>query len=338
MIGLRPRQRAQVQRRKQKSERPILHACNQGKRDFFSSACAVCAKVYWEFYGGFFKRRRPEWLATQPAQAQARRVRPASVNLAREDEEAFQFAKLSRSVTAFHGGSNARLSNPQPGRPSGGLARREQSCSEPDDCSPTGDDLRGDERLAVFPLSGSSLATCLVSRSAQLRRRHVYSGGCKPADLSQSLIRAPASAWRALRRAASRTGPCGSDFGPFAEPSGFVSEAVFKGGSLLDAAAFLHDVISGPNRVGLELPIHNMPKLGLRSEVNIQIRCRESSRLVLSPKWEKPQRGSSPTAAHPGQLEIDQCLNLAGVLTVEHPVPKMDSGQLPESDFLRIAA
>jgi hypothetical protein len=81
-----------------------------------------------------------------------------------------------------------------------------------------------------------------------------------------------------------------------------------------------------------------MPKLGLRSEVNIQIRCRESSRLVLSPKWEKPQRGSSPTAAHPGQLEIDQCLNLAGVLTVEHPVPKMDSGQLPESDFLRIAA
>ena len=54
------------------------------------------------------------------------------------------------------------------------------------------------------------------------------------------------------------------------------------------------------------------------------------------PNREKPQRGSSPHCGHPGQLEIGWYSNRAGVLTVEHPVPKMDSGQLPDSGFVRI--
>lgn len=43
-----------------------------------------------------------------------------------------------------------------------------------------------------------------------------------------------------------------------------------------------------------------------------------------------------PHCGVPGQLEIGWYLNRAGVLTVEPPVPKMDSGQLPESGFVRI--
>jgi hypothetical protein len=43
-----------------------------------------------------------------------------------------------------------------------------------------------------------------------------------------------------------------------------------------------------------------------------------------------------PHCGIPGQLEIGWYLNRAGVLTVEHPVPKMDSGQLPESGFVRL--
>ena len=50
---------------------------------------------------------------------------------------------------------------------------------------------------------------------------------------------------------------------------------------------------------------------------------------------ERPQRGSSPTAAIPGK-STNWCLNLAGVPTVEHPVLKMDSGKLPYPDLLRI--
>lgn len=38
-----------------------------------------------------------------------------------------------------------------------------------------------------------------------------------------------------------------------------------------------------------------------------------------------------PHCGIPGQSEIGEYSNLAGVPTVEHPVPKMDSGQLPES-------
>jgi hypothetical protein len=36
-----------------------------------------------------------------------------------------------------------------------------------------------------------------------------------------------------------------------------------------------------------------------------------------------------PHCGHPGQLQIAWYSNLAGVPTVEHPVPKMDSVQLP---------
>jgi hypothetical protein len=42
-------------------------------------------------------------------------------------------------------------------------------------------------------------------------------------------------------------------------------------------------------------------------------------------KRERPQGGSSPRCGHPGQLEIYQYSNLAGVLTVEHPVPNKES-------------
>src|SRR3954464_12268179 len=43
-----------------------------------------------------------------------------------------------------------------------------------------------------------------------------------------------------------------------------------------------------------------------------------------------------PHCGIPGQLEIWRYLNRGGVLTVEHPVPKMDSGQLPDSGFVRL--
>lgn len=49
---------------------------------------------------------------------------------------------------------------------------------------------------------------------------------------------------------------------------------------------------------------------------------------------EKPQRGSSPHCGYPGKSR-NWYSNLSGVLTVEHPVPKMDSVRLPNSDLLR---
>jgi hypothetical protein len=52
--------------------------------------------------------------------------------------------------------------------------------------------------------------------------------------------------------------------------------------------------------------------------------------------WERPQGGSSPHCGHPGQLQIDEYLNRAGVLKVEHPVAKMESVQLPEYAVLPI--
>lgn len=48
---------------------------------------------------------------------------------------------------------------------------------------------------------------------------------------------------------------------------------------------------------------------------------------------EKPQRGSSPHCGYPGKFR-NWYSNLSGVLTVEHPVPKMDSVRLPNSDLL----
>ena len=55
------------------------------------------------------------------------------------------------------------------------------------------------------------------------------------------------------------------------------------------------------------------------------------------PDREKPQRGSSPHCGSiPGNLKLACCLNLAGVLTVEHPVPKMDSVKLRDSHVLPI--
>ena len=45
----------------------------------------------------------------------------------------------------------------------------------------------------------------------------------------------------------------------------------------------------------------------------------------------------APTAAIPDKNRI-WYLNRAGALSVEHPVPKMDSVKLPECDVLRIAA
>ncbi len=51
--------------------------------------------------------------------------------------------------------------------------------------------------------------------------------------------------------------------------------------------------------------------------------------MTVFAQWKKPQCGSSPTAAF-RQLEIGKYSNRAGVPTVEHPVPKMDSVQLPE--------
>ena len=51
--------------------------------------------------------------------------------------------------------------------------------------------------------------------------------------------------------------------------------------------------------------------------------AQEGSMTVL--KRERPQGGSSPHCGHPGQLEIYQYSNLAGVLTVEHPVPNKES-------------
>lgn len=49
---------------------------------------------------------------------------------------------------------------------------------------------------------------------------------------------------------------------------------------------------------------------------------------------EKPQRGSSPHCGYPGKFR-NWCSNLSGVLTVEHPVAKMDSVRLPNCDLLR---
>ena len=51
--------------------------------------------------------------------------------------------------------------------------------------------------------------------------------------------------------------------------------------------------------------------------------AQEGSMIVF--KRERPQGGSSPRCGHPGQLEIYQYSNLAGVLTVEHPVPNKES-------------
>jgi len=54
-------------------------------------------------------------------------------------------------------------------------------------------------------------------------------------------------------------------------------------------------------------------------------------RRLTKPKREKPQGGSSPHCGHPGQSK-NRYSNHAGVLSIEHPVPKMDSVQLPERD------
>lgn len=54
------------------------------------------------------------------------------------------------------------------------------------------------------------------------------------------------------------------------------------------------------------------------------VRCGSTKNWVRS--RERPQRGSSPHCGRPGQLQIAWYSNLAGVPTVEHPVPKMDSG------------
>jgi hypothetical protein len=45
-----------------------------------------------------------------------------------------------------------------------------------------------------------------------------------------------------------------------------------------------------------------------------------------------------PHCGIPGQLEIGWYLNRAGVLTVEHPVPKMKSVQLPVSEVQVLSA
>jgi len=50
---------------------------------------------------------------------------------------------------------------------------------------------------------------------------------------------------------------------------------------------------------------------------------------ATSAQWKRPQSGSSPYCGHPGQTK-NRYSNLSGVLTVEHPFPKMDSVQLPE--------
>lgn len=69
----------------------------------------------------------------------------------------------------------------------------------------------------------------------------------------------------------------------------------------------------------------NLAHVQLRSP-----RARKSISHGKTAAWFQPHCGV------PGQLEIGWYLNRAGVLTVEPPVPKMDSGQLPESGFVRI--
>lgn len=69
----------------------------------------------------------------------------------------------------------------------------------------------------------------------------------------------------------------------------------------------------------------NLAHIQLRSP-----RARKSISHGKTAAWFQPHCGV------PGQLEIGWYLNRAGVLTVEPPVPKMDSGQLPESGFVRI--
>ncbi len=58
-------------------------------------------------------------------------------------------------------------------------------------------------------------------------------------------------------------------------------------------------------------------------------RARQQVCGVTSAQWKRPQSGSSPYCGHPGQTK-NRYSNLSGVLTVEHPFPKMDSVQLPE--------
>src|SRR4051812_20274760 len=60
---------------------------------------------------------------------------------------------------------------------------------------------------------------------------------------------------------------------------------------------------------------HNLSEFGQES-------CQKETKVD---PWEKPQRGSSPTAAFPGNSKFGWYLNRAGVPRVEHPVPKMES-------------
>jgi len=72
-----------------------------------------------------------------------------------------------------------------------------------------------------------------------------------------------------------------------------------------------------------------------KGERNLRTHLRQLRRSVprrlTKPKREKPQGGSSPHCGHPGQSK-NRYSNHAGVLSIEHPVPKMDSVQLPERD------
>jgi hypothetical protein len=69
-------------------------------------------------------------------------------------------------------------------------------------------------RVASSDLVGDSIQVRQAARLKVASHRYVtgiYCGGCSPGDFNHWLICEPVSAWRALRRAASRTGPCGSN-------------------------------------------------------------------------------------------------------------------------------